>query len=67
MHLAKDLHQEHARKMIEPKGEWSVIGLSGEYPYSTYNGRKGIQQYRGGSGRAQVSRVHNLTWTPEKL
>jgi hypothetical protein len=27
--LAKDLHQEHARKMIEPKEELSLIGLSG--------------------------------------
>jgi hypothetical protein len=45
--LAKDLHQEHARKMIEQKGELSLVALSG-YPDSTYNGRKGIGQYRRG-------------------
>jgi hypothetical protein len=43
--LAKDLHQEHARKMIEQKGEWSLlVALSGD-PDSTYNDRKGIGQY----------------------
>jgi hypothetical protein len=45
--LAKDLHQEHARKMIELKGELSLVALSGD-PDSTYNGRKGIGQYRRG-------------------
>jgi hypothetical protein len=34
--------------MVEPKGELSLIGLSGEYPDRSYNGRKGIGQYRRG-------------------
>jgi hypothetical protein len=48
--LPKNLHQEHARKMIEPKGEqeeWTLIGLNKKTARS-YNGRKGIGQYRRG-------------------
>jgi hypothetical protein len=52
--LAKDLHQEHARKMIEPKEELSLIGLSGESPERPYNGRKGIGQYRRGLSVGRV-------------
>jgi hypothetical protein len=46
--LVKDLHQEHARKMIEPKEELSLIGLSGESPERPCNGRKGTGQNRRG-------------------
>jgi hypothetical protein len=46
--LAKDLHQEHAIKIIEPKEGLFLIGLSEESPERPYNGRKGIGQYRRG-------------------
>jgi hypothetical protein len=56
--LPKDLHQEHARKMIEPKGEqeeWTLIGLNGRTARS-YNCRKGIGQYRRGLSVSPVVR-----------
>jgi hypothetical protein len=56
--LPKDLHQEHARKMIEPKGEqeeWTLIGLNGK-PARSYNGRKGFGQSRRGLSVSPVVR-----------